>query len=144
MLGFFVDRESLRGTIRARLKAIPDVERALSRLSLNRGGPRDLAMVRDTLAGIPALRSLMPPPSGLDGPPPLIEAALADMGHHDELLDRLGRALDADLPMLARDGGFIAPGYHGGLDELRCLRDESRRLIARCRCAIPSRAAWFR
>ena len=130
MVGFFVDRESLRGTIRARLKTIPDVERALSRLSLNRGGPRDLAMVRDTLAGIPALRSLMPPPSGLDGPPPLIEAALADMGRHDELLDRLDRALDADLPMLARDGGFIAPGYHGGLDELRCLRDESRRLIA--------------
>jgi len=34
------------------------------------------------------------------------------------------------MPLLARDGGFIKTGYHSELDELKKLRDESRRVIA--------------
>ena len=46
------------------------------------------------------------------------------------LVDRLTRALAAELPLLARDGGFIATGYASDLDELVKLRDDSRRLVA--------------
>ena len=52
------------------------------------------------------------------------------------LVERLARALDAEPPLMARDGGFIAPGYHAGLDELRTLRDDSRRLIARLQARL--------
>ena len=55
---------------------------------------------------------------------------LDDLGHHEALVDRLSAALGAELPPTARDGGFIARDYHAALDELRTLRDESRRLIA--------------
>ncbi len=57
-------------------------------------------------------------------------SAASDLGEHSAFVDRLTRALAAELPLYARDGGFIAPGYAPELDELRALRDESRRLVA--------------
>ncbi len=126
---FFFDRHGLRGALRERLRQVPDVERALSRLTLGRGGPRDLAAVRDALGEIPALRGLILA-EGWETPPPLLRRVAGELGEHGALVDRLERALAAELPLLIRDGGFIAPGYHPGLDELRSLRDESRRLVA--------------
>ncbi|MCH8183942.1 MAG: DNA mismatch repair protein MutS, partial [Proteobacteria bacterium] len=66
---------------------------------------------------------------GLAPPPKSIGTCLRDMGEHTTLIDRLQRALAPDLPVLTRDGGFVAPGYRPELDELRQLRDENRRLI---------------
>ncbi|MGF1610452.1 MAG: DNA mismatch repair protein MutS, partial [Kiloniellales bacterium] len=94
-----------------------------------RGGPRDLAAVRDGLAQAAGLRRLLntesfaPPPEG-------IATAARHLGFHETLVERLTRALAEELPLIARDGGFIARGYHQELDELRALRDQSRRLIA--------------
>jgi len=125
----FAEDEALRGELRALLRQCPDVERALGRLALGRGGPRDLAAVRDGLARAAELRALLGRPR-LEPVPPLVADAMAGLGEHSVLTDRLGRALAADLPVLARDGGFIAAGYHTALDEQRTLRDESRRLVA--------------
>ncbi len=129
-----VDGAAARERLRERLRQVPDVERALSRLALGRGGPRDLAMLRDALTQVPGLRAGLD--EGLNGTldghglPALLADQARDLGHHDALVDRLTRALVAEPCLLAREGGFIAPGYHPGLDELRDLRDESRRLIA--------------
>ena len=126
---FFFDQESLRAKLRETLKRCPDIERALTRLTLDRGGPRDLAAIRDALAESAVLRDLAGAPS-LAPLPKGISQALDDLGRHGPLVDRLTRALAPDLPVLTRDGGFIAPGYAPELDQLRTLRDESRRLIA--------------
>src|SRR5205085_7432492 len=68
---------------------------------------------------------------GLRPPSPtLIAAAARDLGEHGALVERLARALAAELPLITRDGGFIAAGYAGELDELRLLRDQSRKLMA--------------
>jgi DNA mismatch repair protein MutS len=67
---------------------------------------------------------------GLVPLPQRLAAAQRGLGEHGALVERLGRALDAELPLFARDGGFIAAGYSGELDEWRGLRDESRRMIA--------------
>ncbi|MBT6117364.1 MAG: DNA mismatch repair protein MutS [Rhodospirillaceae bacterium] len=132
MVGFFFDAPRARDGAREILGRCPDVERALSRLTLGRGGPRDLAAIRDALAEIPALRAALAPEKadGLAGPPEGIADAARMLGEHEVLVDRLTRALAADPPPVARDGGFVAAGYHEGLDELHTLRDESRRLIA--------------
>jgi len=126
---FFFDQDALRGKLRKTLKRCPDIERALTRLTLDRGGPRDLAAIRDALAESAVLRDLAGAPS-LAPLPKGIAQALDDLGRHGPLVDRLTRALAPDLPVLTRDGGFIAPGYAPELDQLRTLRDESRRLIA--------------
>ena len=126
---YLADAEALRTELRERLGRCPDVERALSRLTVGRGGPRDLAALRDGLGAATGIKGLLL--SGEAGPAPteLAEAG-ADLGHHDGLVERLTRALAPELPTFARDGGFIARGYAPELDEQRKLRDESRRLIA--------------
>lgn len=134
MVQHFTISGRLRDGLRDKLKHCPDMERALSRLTLGRGGPRDLAAIRNGLSVAAEIRALFegddPGRETSPGAPEGITGALADLGHHDELIERLRRALAPDLPIYARDGGFIAPNYAPELDELRALRDESRRLIA--------------
>ncbi len=133
MVQFFVTDERLREDLREVLRHCPDIERALSRLGLGRGGPRDLAALRDTLGETAGLRRLLggsPGGSLTQAPPELVIAASSDLGEHGALVDRLSRALAPDLPLLTRDGGFIAEGYSAELDELRLLRDQSRRMMA--------------
>ncbi len=127
---FFYDDARLRGEVRACLRRVPDLERALARLTLGRGSPRDLAAVRDALGQAAALRGALAK-AGLQPAPEAIAALDTALGHHDALVDRFTRALRPDLPLIVRDGGFIAPGYAPDLDELVTLRDESRRLVAR-------------
>jgi DNA mismatch repair protein MutS len=135
LVAHFIDAEglrpNLRSDLRARLRRCPDIERALSRLSLGRGGPRDLAAVRDALSVATALRSLLQQGAGQEAAAAaLLAEAVRDLGLHDTLIGRLARALAPEPPLLARDGGAIAAGYDASLDELRALRDDSRKLIA--------------
>lgn len=123
----FLNR-NLYAQIQALLKQTPDLERALARLSLGRGGPRDLAAVRDALGTAEQLKSLLL--AQVNALPGELAAALRDLGQHSVVQDRLSAALAAELPLLARDGGFIAQGFAAELDELIILRDNSRRLIA--------------
>ena len=126
---FFVDRPELREALRERLKHCPDIERGLTRLSLGRGGPRDLAALCQSLGETAALRDMLAEP-GLVPLPERLTAAQRGLGEHGALVERLRRALADELPLFARDGGFIAAGYSQELDEWRGLRDESRRMIA--------------
>ena len=128
MVAVFVDDAALRQSTRSALKQTPDMERALTRLSLNRGGPRDLAALRDALLQADCLKELYD--DLRTHAPKNMQRAISGLGHFTDLAERLQRALADDLPLLARDGGFIRPGFHDGLDDVRELRDESRRLIA--------------
>jgi DNA mismatch repair protein MutS len=128
-VGFLVDRTELRAALRQRLRRCPDIERALTRLSLGRGGPRDLAALRQSLGETAALKEMLAEPSLVRLPQQLAEAERG-LGEHEALVLRLAQALAADLPLFARDGGFIAAGYSEQLDQWRRLRDESRRHVA--------------
>jgi DNA mismatch repair protein MutS len=124
---FFVGDEAARLALREALGAAPDIERALGRLSVGRGGPRDLVALGAGLAAAGAVRDRLRDAEAL---PPALVATLADVGAHGALVETLARALRSELPLLARDGQFVAAGYRADLDEQRTLRDESRRLIA--------------
>ena len=113
-----------RNAVREDLKKVPDLDRALSRLSIERGGPRDLAAIRNALTQAERISA-----TGEDLPP-LLTSALEDLRGHDDLIDLLDEALIAEPPLLARDGGFVAAGYDNDLDEARQLRDEGRSVIA--------------
>ena len=120
-----VEAGSLRHGLRDLLRMVPDIDRALSRLALDRGGPRDLAALRNGLAQAEALAGRL---AGAVGPV-LTEAARGLCGH-GEVVALLDRALVAEPPLLARDGGFVATGFDADLDETRGLRDEGRGVIA--------------
>jgi DNA mismatch repair protein MutS len=112
--------------VRDSLKRVADLDRALSRLGLDRGGPRDMTAMRNALGQANAIYAALEP----HNLPVLLQGAAAACTGHDDLLDLLDDALVADPPLLARDGGFIAQGYAAELDEARTLRDEGRSVIA--------------
>ena len=103
--------------------------RALSRLSLGRGGPRDIAAICNGLRLSMRIRQDLDKNTEFGLPPGLLSLCKG-LGEHSILVDELTSALAEDLPLLARDGGFIGTGYSADLDELIELRDKSRQLIA--------------
>jgi DNA mismatch repair protein MutS len=123
-----VENGDLRDRLRRILKRSPDLARALSRLSLGRGGPRDLACVRDGLFAARELGLELAIAPNL--PRELSEAAQVLQGLRTDVADRLSAALAEELPLLKRDGGFIRAGFDPNLDELRELQQDSRRFIA--------------
>ena len=130
---FFLANDHLRETLRAALKAAPDLERARARIRLGRGGPRDLAAIGTALkAGERAVAEIA---RAAGPPPPLIEAAsstltLSNIPDLGSLVEDLARALKDELPTLARDGGFIAADWDAALDEALSLKSDSRQIIA--------------
>ncbi|MCA3440444.1 MAG: DNA mismatch repair protein MutS [Rhodobacter sp.] len=121
---FLAEQGLRRDGLRADLRQVPDIDRALSRLALDRGGPRDLGAIRTGLAVAETVAARL-----ADAPPLLARAAVGLTGHSG-LIAMLGAALVAEPPLLARDGGFIAAGHDPALDEARRLRDEGRAVIA--------------
>ncbi|KJC61471.1 DNA mismatch repair protein MutS [Bradyrhizobium sp. LTSPM299] len=124
----FVADSAVREDIRTVLKAAPDMSRALARLSVGRGGPRDLAGLRDgILAADQALELL----AQLDNPPAEVAAVMAALRTPSrDLAQEFSRALSEQLPLIKRDGGFVREGYEAALDESRNLRDASRLVVA--------------
>jgi len=110
---------------------VPDIERALQRLSVGRGGPRDLAALASGLEGAGALAvPLGAEPEALLPAPAPLGALVAALRDHEPLVAALRDALVEEPPLAARDGGFVRAGYRADLDEQRGLRDDSRRTIA--------------
>jgi DNA mismatch repair protein MutS len=119
----------LRSEARAGLKGCPDLARALARLTLGRGGPRDLGFVRDALAC--AQNAATQLEKNRKTLPDILRALASDLScAPKELGKELGAALADELPAQGRDGGFVRQGYSADLDETRALRDESRQVIA--------------
>jgi DNA mismatch repair protein MutS len=124
----FVTDSATRGDLRGTLKTVPDLARALARIVVGRGGPRDLAAIRD---GICAAVEFSTRLSALAEVPRDIAGAIAALRRPDAAIaTELARALADELPAFRRDGGFVRSGYQAALDEARALRDESRRVIA--------------
>ncbi|MEC8726994.1 MAG: DNA mismatch repair protein MutS [Pseudomonadota bacterium] len=126
-VAWFVNETRERESVRRYLRETTDMERAMSRLTLERGSPRDLGALRNGLSVAGALRAQL---QAADPHVQNLVDALADLGDHSELIFQLSRALDDDLPPISRDGGFVRAGYAAELDELRQLRDDSRKHIA--------------
>ena len=126
-ISFLISEPRLCESLRAILKGAPDMPRALSRLALNRGGPRDMGALR---AGLDAARQASDLLRSAMLPAELVEACEALSALPTALTSHLGAALSDELPLLKRDGGFVAKGYDGELDQMRALRDDTRRVIA--------------
>ena len=119
---------ALRSELRRRLAAAPDLARALARLALGRGGPRDLAAIRDGLRAATEIAELAGTSDAM--PQELAEAITALKCPDLTITGELAAALADELPLLRRDGGFVRPGYAKELDDTRALRDEARRVVA--------------
>ncbi len=129
MVAWFVEDAITRSRTREALRRAPDLERALSRLSVGRGGPRDLGMIRDGLRAAIELKAMLGRAATVELPP-LLRATLAEVGAHAPLIEALAAALVEEPPLDGANGGYIAAGYDPALDELRAASADGRRLIA--------------
>ncbi len=123
----FVEQVQLRDSIRAFLKECPDIERALSRLCLGRGGARDALVIAAGLSSAQSVRAEFELHSG--SLPEGLFALVSELGGNETLIEAVVKAIKPDAPILLRDGNFIRDGYNAALDELRRLRDDSQKLI---------------
>ncbi len=126
-VSFFRTETRLCQAVRMALKGVADMPRALTRLALNRGGPRDLGALR---SGFEAAVAVVDTFADIQPPHELAQALAAIAGLPAALGRHLGEALAEELPLLKRDGGFLRAGYHAELDEMRALASESRKVIA--------------
>ena len=128
-IDYFVQNVDVREKVRNILKGGADIERSITRLSLKRGGPKDLLAVCQTLAKIPQIRLTM-----CDAMvPAALEHDKAQMGEWTALTDEIYAAIgddDKELPVLVRDGGFIRSGYSAALDELANIKNNAKKVLA--------------
>ena len=130
-VAYLANEPRLRKALRDALKAAPDLARALARLALGRGGPRDLGAVRDAIVAAHDLAAhLLRIGEALGLPHELMGIVERLAGAPIGIEQSLSAALAEALPVNARDGGFIREGLSGDLDEHRSLRDGSRQVIA--------------
>jgi DNA mismatch repair protein MutS len=123
---YMLDHPTDADALRQALRQVPDLDRALSRIALDRAGPRDLVCIRSGLTQSSDL-SMKYNRCTL---PVLLNDALKTLNGFDDLVALLHNALVDEPPLLSRDGGFVATGYDSELDETRQLRDEGRSIIA--------------
>ena len=126
MVSFFKDNPLVLTQAKNILKEMPDIERALARLSVARGGPRDMKAIMAGLKLIPMLRSEL----NAEFVPDSLTYQKNQMGEHSALVDEINRALMDDVPLLARDGGFVRSGYHADLDELKNIKNNAKKMLA--------------
>ncbi len=127
LVGWWHDDALQRDDVRAALRALPDIGRALGRVVAGRGSPRDLGQLRDGLGGARGLHERLARHEDMPG---LLARLLPALAGHGELVDWLNRALVAAPPTERGQGGFIAEGYDAALDELRRTSGNARRAIA--------------
>ncbi|MCK5374718.1 MAG: DNA mismatch repair protein MutS, partial [Alphaproteobacteria bacterium] len=126
----FYEASALRENIRIMMHEVPDIERALSRITIGRGSPRDLSMIRDGLSHSEIIRAILQ--TNMNKLKSF--ESIFDKLHQNpalcELHDTLKLALIDTPPLSNKDGGFIKEGYNPRLDDLRNTRDDSRTTIA--------------
>ena len=125
-IGSFLEDAEMRGAIRSLLRGLPDIDRALSRLCLERGGPRDLAALRDGLSLEAEIRSALP----REGLPRRLMLPCDDADAAEGILQLLRSAIVDGPPASVREGNFVQQGFDDELDQERKLRDEARNVIA--------------
>lgn len=127
LVQWFHDNPAVRDGVRHALKSLPDISRALGRISAGRGSPRDVGQIRDGLNGARVLREQLSQDMAL---PDMMDMLLPALDGHAALVDHLERALVETPPTEMTNGGYIAQGFDAALDELRSAGSDGRKAIA--------------
>ncbi|QPQ80083.1 DNA mismatch repair protein MutS [Aggregatibacter actinomycetemcomitans] len=116
--------QDLAADLQPYLQQVGDIERILARVALRTARPRDLTRLRTALEQIPYIKNLLAEKTSAK-----MTALYQQLGDFSVQFDLLQRAIIESPPVLIRDGGVIAPGYHAELDEWRALADGATRYL---------------
>ena len=127
-----LDANIIRSDISELFKITSDIERPFSRISLGRGGPRDLASICSFLSSVPKLKQLLTELKNNEKykkKGDLFGYEINNLGDYETIADIMVRALSNDLPVFVRDGGFIRSGFSDELDRLKQLSKSSYKQV---------------
>jgi DNA mismatch repair protein MutS len=114
-----------REELRRALDGILDLERLLSRVTLETANPRDVLALAASLARIPKVRTVLAGLSALR-----LGALHTAIDELSDLREKIDRTLVPEPPLTLSDGGVIAAGVDKDLDELRDLSRNSKQYLA--------------
>lgn len=140
----FVTSDFLRGRMQETLQTVGDMERMAARISTGRATPREMVALKSTLAAIPQIKSIL-----ADESVEAIKSITAQLTPCNEVTQLVHEALVDEPPAQIGDGGYIRPGYHEELDELRTIAKSGRDWIVKLqqeeseRTGIPSLKVGF-
>ena len=130
-VGYLAGEERLREELREALRSAPDMARSVARLAFQRGGPRDLAAIRDGLAAARTAAAVLKRKAEAIGLPEDIAGIVTRLAPDGLDLERdLTAALVEEPPLFRRDGGFVRAGFSSDIDQARSLREDSRKVMA--------------
>lgn len=129
---WYIENQPLRFQLRDILKTMPDMERALTRIYMQKAGPRDLAIIRDGLKRTNEIKALLQS-AITPNTPNQLQNYMHNLDNLNDICELLSSALNEEVGVLARDGGFIKEGYNQGLDETRNMRDNGKNKIQELR-----------
>jgi len=118
-------RSTDRSKFRETLKSVHDLERLVARAALGTAGPRDLVSLRQSLAAVPRVRTVL-----ADVQAPLLRSLVAELDDLADVRDLIERTLIDEPPAFARDGGFTRDGIDPELDEVKTISRSGRQVIA--------------
>jgi DNA mismatch repair protein MutS len=116
----------LRESLTEELKGVCDLERLMSRVSCRSAGPKELVVLKSTLARLPRLQEILE-----DGASPYLIEQHSRLGACSDIVSLLERSIVEDPPTHLRDGGVIKDGFDDRIDELHTLLRDGKGWIAR-------------
>ena len=122
-VGAFVNDRSALASLRQLLTGVRDLERLIQKVDSGRANPRDVKSLATSLRPIPDIKSQI-------ATIPPLNTYHSSLIAEPSLVDLIDRAIADEPPVMLTDGGFIAPGYNGELDELRTIATEGHRWLA--------------
>jgi DNA mismatch repair protein MutS len=127
-VGHLLQQTVVRGEIRKELRAIQDLERLTSRITLGLATPRELVAMRKSLGQLPILKNFVTPPA--TGGSELLRVLHGEIDELVDVRERLEKAIADEPPATVNDPGIIRNGYNVELDDLRNLSQHSKQIIA--------------
>ena len=124
----FVSENLLRKKVRDVLKLIPDIERSLTRLQFDRGGPRDLISIKTGCEKAYEISKLISD-HDFTFPEKELNEISSNLTIDSSFIKELDLAISESPPLFARDGNFIKKGFSNELDEIKLIRDNSKEKI---------------
>jgi DNA mismatch repair protein MutS len=114
-----------REELRRALDGVLDLERLLSRVTLETANPRDVLALAASLAKIPAIKTALARLTA-----ERLNSLHASLDELADLRDRIEKTIVSEPPLSFADGGVIAPAVDRDLDELRELSRNSKQVLA--------------
>ena len=124
----FVSENLLRKKVRDVLKLIPDIERSLTRLQFDRGGPRDLISIKTGCEKAYEISKLISD-HDFTFPEKELNEISSNLTIDISFIKELDLAISESPPLFARDGNFIKKGFSNELDQIKLIRDNSKEKI---------------